>query len=646
MINYQCEFIRNLSSILKPLNQLLQGNQEFKWSPRCEEAFKEAKDSLSSSNALVLYDPSLSVILESDASQYGIGAVIFHRFPIGDERPIAYASRSLNSSEKNYSRIEKEGLAIIFGVAKFYMYLFGRKFTLRTDHKPLLKIFAPDSATPVLAAARLQRWSLLLSSYHYEFEFKSSVEVTSADVLSRFRLQYRKDASVEEGIFHVAYEQLKRHQASAAEIPRDTSKNSLLAKALLLTQNGWPTTHCADPDLKPYFTSRHELSVEQGCLMWGLRTVIPPSLRQTILTELHEGHPGIGHMKSIAHSYVWWLKIDQEIEKATRECQPCNKTRRASPASPHLPWSWPTAPWQRIHVDFATRQAKHYLIMVDAHCKCAFCPMKTTTADSTINALRNIFARYGLPTQEVSDDGPPFQSAEYEQFLGQNDIQRILVSSSHPSSNRLAERFVQTLKYAMESSADDPASSIQRRIRNFLLSYRGTPHATTGSSPTKIFLQYELRTRLSLVTPDIGSRVASQQDKMKSNHNNFAKYREIEMGDSVLARDHLSGQKWQAGTVVQQTSPASFQVQLNDGRNWRRYADDVLQSTRSSAVTQSSPVEVTSHQSTEGVTSPSTESSTPPPEKSESVESPSTPASPIPAPRRSKRATKPPQRLI
>ena len=171
MINYHGKFIRNLSSILQPLNQLLQGNQEFKWSPRCEEAFKKAKDLLSSSNVLVHYDPSLPVILESDASQYGIGAVIFHRFPNGDERPIAYASRSLNSSEKNYSQIEKEGLAITLGVTKFYMYLFGRKFTLRTDHKPLLKIFAPDSATPVLAAARLQRWSLLLSSYHYYAEW-------------------------------------------------------------------------------------------------------------------------------------------------------------------------------------------------------------------------------------------------------------------------------------------------------------------------------------------------------------------------------------------------------------------------------------------------------------------------------------------
>ena len=86
-------------------------------------------------------DSSLPVILESDASQYGIGAVIFHRFPNGDERPIAYASRSLNSSEKNYSQIEKEGLAAIFGVTKFYVYLFGRKISLRTDHKPLLHTY-------------------------------------------------------------------------------------------------------------------------------------------------------------------------------------------------------------------------------------------------------------------------------------------------------------------------------------------------------------------------------------------------------------------------------------------------------------------------------------------------------------------------
>ena len=140
--------------------------------------------------------------------------------------------------------------------------------------------------------------------------------------------------------------------------------------------------------------------------------------------------------------------------------------------------------------------------------------------------------------------------------------------------------------------------------------------------------------------------MASQQDKMKCNQDKFAKHREIAVGDCVLAHDHLSGQKCQAGTVVQQTSPASFQVQLNDGRNWSRHVDDVLQNTLSSAVTQSSSVEVTSDQFTEGVTSPSTKSGTLPAEESESVESPSTPTPPTPALRRSKHAIKPPQRLI
>ena len=378
MINYHRKFIRNLSSILQPLNQLLQKDQEFWWSPQCEEAFNKAKESLSSSHVLVHYNPSLPVILESDASQYGIGAVILHRFPN------AYASRSLNSSEKNYSQIEKEGLAIIFGVTKYYMYLFWRKFTLRTDHKPLLKIFAPDSATPVLAAARLQRWSLLLSSYQYEIEFKPFAEVASSDALSRLPMQYRKDASVEDKIFQVSAIQLRKHPVSVLEIARQTARNPVLAKALAVTQNGLPIHFCTTPELKPFFLRRDELSVEQGCLMWGLRTIIPPSLREQILSELHKAHPGVARMKAAARSHVWW----PGIEERARGCKQCFKTRKAPQEAPLFPWSWPTTPWQRIHIDFATHQSNHYLIVVDAHSEWpeVIGPMNTTTAEATANA--------------------------------------------------------------------------------------------------------------------------------------------------------------------------------------------------------------------------------------------------------------------
>ena len=170
MINYHGKFIRNLSSILQPINQLLQKNQDFTWTPQCEAALNKAKDSFSSSHVLVHYYSSLPVILESDVSQYSNGAVTLHRFPNGDEGSIAYASSSLNLFVQNYNQIEKEGLDIAFGLTKYFMYLFGRKFILRTDHKPLLKIFAPAH----LAAVRLKRWSLLLSSYHYEIPFNRS----------------------------------------------------------------------------------------------------------------------------------------------------------------------------------------------------------------------------------------------------------------------------------------------------------------------------------------------------------------------------------------------------------------------------------------------------------------------------------------
>ena len=304
------------------------------WSPRCKEAFKKAKTHshlqiywFIMTQAFLLFLRAMQASMASEQSYFTASLMVMSDLSHMPPGP-------WTRLRKTTVRSRRKVLPLFLGSPNFTCISSDARSLC--DHKPLLKIFAPDSATPVLAAARLQRWSLLLSSYHYEIEFKSSAEVASADASSRLPLQYRKDANVEEEIFHVASRQLKRHPVSAAEIAKDTSRNPLLAKTVLLTQNGWPINHCADPDLKPYFTRRHELSVEQGFLMWGLRTVIPPSLRQTILTELHEGHPGIARMKSIARGHVWWRKIDQEIEKAIRKCQPRKKKKnRAGLLQPH-----------------------------------------------------------------------------------------------------------------------------------------------------------------------------------------------------------------------------------------------------------------------------------------------------------------------
>ena len=167
LINFYTEFLPNLSTILAPLYSLLQKDRPWSWgSPQCK-AFDCAKELLMSAPLLVHYNNNFELLLAAEASLYGLGAVLSHRMPDGTEQPIAYASRSLSKSERRYSQLDKEALSIIFAVAKFCQFLMGRRFVILLDHKPLKHLFAADKAVPAMASARIQRWALLLSAYHY-----------------------------------------------------------------------------------------------------------------------------------------------------------------------------------------------------------------------------------------------------------------------------------------------------------------------------------------------------------------------------------------------------------------------------------------------------------------------------------------------
>ena len=206
LLNYYGKFIPNLSTLLHPLNALLQNNHPWKWSEKCFKAFRLAKEHLMSAQLLTHYDPSLPLTLAADASAYGIGALISHTFPDGSEHPIAFASRTLTSSEKNYAQLEKEALSLVFGVKKFHQYLYGRPYTLITDHQPLTTILGPKKGIPSLAAARLQRWAILLSAY--TIKYKTSQAHSNADGLSRLPLPALNTRSgCEDSIFNICHVQ-------------------------------------------------------------------------------------------------------------------------------------------------------------------------------------------------------------------------------------------------------------------------------------------------------------------------------------------------------------------------------------------------------------------------------------------------------
>ena len=189
LLNYYRKFLPHLATILQPLNELLQKGKKWNWTIGCTQAVNTARDLLKTSNLLTHYDSTLPIRLATDASQYGLGAIISHVLPNGMEKPIAFASRTLSVSERNYSQIDKEALAIIYGIQKFHKYLYGRKFVLITDHKPLTSILGPKKSVSAVAAARLQRWALLLAAYNYDIEFRSTKEHGNVDALSRLPLQ-------------------------------------------------------------------------------------------------------------------------------------------------------------------------------------------------------------------------------------------------------------------------------------------------------------------------------------------------------------------------------------------------------------------------------------------------------------------------
>ena len=566
MVQFYSAYIPNLSSTAGPLNALRRKGTLWKWTPRCEQAFQTLKLDLQSRNVLAYFDENVEVGLATDASEYGIGAVLFHIYPNGTERPIQYASKTLNSAERNYAQIEKEALALIYGVKKFQKFLFGRRFTLRTDHKPLIKIFGPHSETSGTALGRLQRWALYLGSFDYEIEHRPGSENAAADGLSRLPLP-DETPTLDSSVFKLHEEILQSVPVQSEEIARFTAHDPQISHVYRYIQDGWP--EISKPGeremLKPYFDRQAELTTQNGCILWGLRVVIPPGLRGRILAQLHETHTGIVKTKAVARGRVWWPSIDKDIEETCKSCSSCAEIAKDPAAAPLHSWEYPEKPWTRLHIDFAGPFLGHmWLVYVDAHSKYSgVIRMKHTGATETIDKLINLFAQFGLPKQIVSDNGVQFTSGDFDVFCKRYGIQHIRSAPYHPATNGEAERFVQTFKHGMKAMSDDPRPLTQK-LQLFLLGYRTAPHSTTGKPPAELLFGRNIRAPIDLVLPDPRRKPLQAQDAQQKAHDVATRSREFNEGDLVFARWYHGPAKWRAGEIIKQTGPLSFQVQVGN----------------------------------------------------------------------------------
>lgn len=184
LINFYQKFLPNLSTLLHPLYKLLCNDTKSSWCEICENAFVQCKQLLLRDDVLTPFDPCLEIIVTCDSYSYRVGGVIGHIMPDGSERPIAFASRALSKCGTKYSQVEKEALALVYVVKEFHNFVYARKFTLITDHRPLVFLLGSRKGIPTLAAARIHRWALTLAAYQYEIRYRKGAEVSNADALS------------------------------------------------------------------------------------------------------------------------------------------------------------------------------------------------------------------------------------------------------------------------------------------------------------------------------------------------------------------------------------------------------------------------------------------------------------------------------
>ncbi|GFT53243.1 uncharacterized protein K02A2.6 [Trichonephila clavipes] len=511
---------RHASHLKRQMRNRLNKNR-FLWSKDCQVAFEQIKKEICSPKILVHYDPSLPLTLASDASPVGIGCVLSHVYPDGSER---------------------------------------RRFTLITDHKPLIAIFGSKRGLPVLAATRLLHYALILQSFEFDIIFRKTIEHGNADFLSRLP-KTSEELEVKDDITIFQMSQIEALPVTSKELRQETSKDIELGPLLRALREG-----------KDLQGREAQYTIEDGCIMYGQRVCIPRKFRKNVLEELHAGHLGIVKMKAIARSFVYWKNIDNDIEEAAKNCVDCARYKANPPKSKVHYWEYPSMPWERIHVDFAGPIFEHtFFLIVDAHSKwLEVYPMKVTTTKKTIECLRDSFARFGLPRVLVSDNGSQFTSYEFQRFMHKNGVRHKTSVPFKPSSNGQAERYVATLKQSLRAM-HKYEGTIQQKLSTFLMQYRKAPNVTTTLSPAMLFLKRDIRTRIDLLLPELKTKI---QDKLRRDNFEF-RDRKFDVGDRVAVRVYRAANtRWKFGTIVNQDGVLHYIIDVQ-GTLVRRHVDQI-----------------------------------------------------------------------
>lgn len=515
LTGYYRRFIKNYAKIAEPLLKQLrdaqQTNHHLKWTDECTQAAEMLKTKLT--NAPIMNTPNFNqpFILELDACEYGLGAVLTQEYD-DKKHVIAYASRTLSTAERKYGATEKEALAIVWATKHFRPYLEGNKIYIRSDCKALEWMRTAKDVT-----GRIARWAMKLSAYQIEeIKYRPGKSNANADSLSRNPLpneiNHCEVATIDTAINlwenTNILDEIKQEQQADQKLQRII--HSLQTKSTVETIN----------KRNPFILINGILYKIRNCnkhynqrIVGGRHLLVIPRSMQNKLLEWAHDHPTAGHGGQQKTLYrlstrVYWESMRKDVINYIAACHNCQKFKynnapTAGPMQQHVV----NEPWHTIGMDImgpfptAATQKRFLLVVVDYFTRwIELFPMNSTTSMNIANVLTNeVFSRYGFPRYIISDNGPQFISELFQNFCDTLGIEQKFTANYHPQSN-MTERVNRTLKPMIAIYAQKQPNSWDKEIPKLAFALRTAVNETTGETPAFMMFGRDPRGPLDLIT--------------------------------------------------------------------------------------------------------------------------------------------------
>jgi len=498
LANYFRHLIPNFSRLSNALSVLTKKDND--WSggrlpPHALRAFDSLKKALSSAPVVAFPNPKKPFMVDTDASlgdkfnPGGLGAVLSQNGPDGKPRVVAYASRALKDSERNYSSFLLEMQAVVFAIEHWHSYLYGNKFSVHVDCRPLTHLNTLHRKT-------LYRLQELMSRYNFTLSYKSGANNGPADCLSRNPVDaLGTDVSVPELQAEDNFcKEMKAYLRSGVLPQKESSAKYILlhAPVCFLTDNNI---------LMRKFKESHQLERDV--------VVVPADLRLALIVNNHSdfaaGHMGIAKTVSRLQLNYWWPGMFYEVEKFIKSCDLCQRVRNPanfiSQTAPLSPLRIPPTIHHTIHIDLicppkADGVNKYILIVVDGYSKyMSLYPLPSKDMHTVATCLYdNYFSVHGFPNTLISDQGKEFCNQILNEMCNILQVKKLRTSAYHPASNSACENKIALVNRMLAGLMKHPADGWAVWLPAITLSYNSSVSDSTKCSP--FFLTFGVEAKL------------------------------------------------------------------------------------------------------------------------------------------------------